>query len=87
MATTWAGLTVKTQPEDDTMICKQCTDAAEIAKGREEFSLSLSVAEHGISLDKQAEAMHKACKGGTWCDCQHRVFPLVAAPDSERPKG
>jgi|HubBroStandDraft_6_1064221.scaffolds.fasta_scaffold2095672_2 hypothetical protein len=21
--------------------------------------------------------LHKACKGGTWCDCQHSTEPLV----------
>jgi hypothetical protein len=26
-----------------------------------------------VILKGKAQPGHKSCKGGTWCDCQHRV--------------
>ncbi|MEU8797534.1 hypothetical protein [Spirillospora sp. NPDC048819] len=31
------------------------------------------------------ERRHEECRGGSWCDCQHR--PDTATPGRERPPG
>jgi hypothetical protein len=42
------------------VICKACREAADIP----------NVAATAVIIKTQ---LHKHCKGGTWCDCQHRV--------------
>lgn len=41
-------------------ICQPCKDGADI-NAPEQFKLMLR------------RQYHDKCKGGTWCDCQHRV--------------
>lgn len=47
------------------MICAHCAAGADICDAP-----ALPVAARVLAID-----MHKECKGGTWCDCQH-VVPL-----------
>jgi hypothetical protein len=32
-----------------------------------------------------ARSEHNRCKGGTWCDCQHKTSPTKASASDETP--
>lgn len=49
------------------MICPPCRDAGKY--------LSAGNA-HG------AELHHEKCKGGTWCDCAHKLESVVKGPEA-----
>lgn len=49
------------------MICSACAAGADV-KTVAEWDLK-QLDEIGLSVAKN---MHGLCKGGTWCDCQHR---------------
>lgn len=41
------------------MICKKCIEGADV---KNHFGAFI-----------QKKKLHSQCKGGTWCDCQHRI--------------
>lgn len=42
------------------MICATCRAAAD------------ATPDGLMDFDRVVQALHEKCKGGTWCDCQHR---------------
>jgi hypothetical protein len=65
------------------MICTHCRKAGELAQaladvnvGRVAELLSIGVNNDTLQvtvITKIVEEMHKQCRGGTWCDCHHRL--------------
>jgi hypothetical protein len=53
------------------MICEPCKEQTHTGTGPWALSKRVKRLAPGVIL----VAGLKVCKGGTWCDCQHRVLP------------
>lgn len=62
------------------MICPSCTNAADLAD---------RPAPQLEAVRALATKLHGACRGGSWCECQHRVAPIevLAARRAAMPAG
>jgi hypothetical protein len=56
------------------MICPSCASAADLKKAMPDLSgpAGLMLMD---SLRERINEQHAACRGGTWCDCQHAGTP------------
>lgn len=52
------------------MICTECRNAGD-ANGL--LNTGTAPDEMEYTLQQAADEFHKRCKGGTWCDCQHKL--------------
>ena len=50
------------------MICKPCARAADLAVQ------TRAVTDNAVQavIRRNVDTLHASCRGGTWCDCQHR---------------
>ncbi len=59
------------------MICKSCSEAADLWSAMKSVKTEtiMEAVEKIISGEygSRVEELHKACPGGTWCDCQHVI--------------
>lgn len=59
------------------MICKTCRDAGAAARWAVDHQSDQTVLDGAMSK-------HDKCKGGTWCDCAHKV--PFARPSGRSPQ-
>lgn len=52
------------------MICQPCRKGASNARKILDMGVNAPM---GSLFGSQAMGLHKACKGSTWCDCNHEV--------------
>jgi hypothetical protein len=64
------------------MICPSCSAGADDASTASKPGIHKPIAE---ILRSQAVNRHAECKGGTWCDCQHRIPARKATGDATKP--
>jgi hypothetical protein len=50
------------------MICEPCREAGALNLARKDYPGSTST-----WMEQQVILLHAECKGGTWCDCQHKT--------------
>lgn len=63
------------------MICPPCRNAGAVRSETDVIYQYLDGRDQETLTGPEAAAkMHKTCKGGTWCDCQHSTEPLVRRP-------
>lgn len=57
------------------MICQACREAADRPQSimRSLYAMVIEDGEFRASLLGE----HHDCRGGSWCDCQHRVKPVA----------
>lgn len=57
------------------MICSGCRSAAIIARTGEDviWQYLYGRSQETVTAQRAAQNVHGACKGGTWCDCQHML--------------
>lgn len=53
------------------MICKKCAKGADVASGKTIVLIEFKPDSRPVA--EIAKSLHAACKGSTWCDCQHRT--------------
>lgn len=51
------------------MVCRSCAEAGDIV-------LPADPVLRGSTLARQ-RFLHRQCKGGTWCDCAHRLADIM----------
>lgn len=70
------------------MICLPCREAGSLLKFRTGATARDPLGA-GVYLEQQAILLHKECRGGTWCDCQHQLdgvnWPEVTRAAAGRP--
>lgn len=52
------------------MICSECAWEADMRRGFEGTGVGADMFMNRPSMKDRG---HKACRGGTWCTCQHRT--------------
>ncbi len=67
------------------MICPQCRKAGKYNAGVEALTAlikgDLDWVEFGYA---KAREWHGKCRGGTWCDCQHVIGPVINTAKTRR---
>lgn len=60
------------------MICTECIWEADLRKAFEGTGVDFAVYVNRPSMKDRG---HKACRGGTWCTCQHRASAEIRHGD------